>query len=95
MPFCLDSRLEREQTGGGGLVICALEDLKPVLVREGDDETEALTVLIEVNKLKVRLVVGYGACESDRQSKKLDTTPKDRKLKLWEYIESELIEAEN
>ena len=80
-------RLEREATGGGGLVIGALENLKPVLIKEGDDESEALTVLIEVSNLKVRLVVGYGANESDRQAKKLETTQKERKNKLWEYLE--------
>ena len=57
-----------------------------MLVIEGDDETEALTVRIEVNKLNVRLVVWYGACESNQQTKKY-TTKKDRKLKLWDFIE--------
>ena len=84
-----------KKTGGGGLVIGALEDIKPVLIKEGDDECEAMTVQITVNELEVRLVVGYGACESDRQAKKLDTTQKERKLKLWDYLENELIQAEN
>ena len=88
-------RLERQATGGGGLVIGALENLKPVLIKEGDDESEALTVLIEVSTLKVRLVVGYGANESDRQAKKLETTQKERKQKLWEYLDQEITEAEN
>ena len=51
-------RLERKQTGGGGLVLGALADLKPVLVREGNDEAEAITIMVEINKLKIRLVVG-------------------------------------
>ena len=88
-------RLERVKTGGGGIVIGALDDLKPVLVNEGDDESEALTVQISVNNLEIRCVVGYGACESDRQAKKLDTNQHDRKLKLWEFLENEVIEAEN
>ena len=78
-------RLERENTGGGGLVIAALEDLNPILVKEGDDESEAMTVQIKVNQFEIRIVVGYGACESDRQAKKLETSQKERKLKLWEY----------
>ena len=64
-------RLERVKTGGGGIVIGALDDLKPVLVNEGDDESEALTVQISVNNLEIRCVVGYEACESDRQAKKI------------------------
>ena len=87
-------RLEREKTGGGGLAIGALQDLKPILLKEGDDETEAISIQIEVTELKIRLVVGYGACESDRQAKKLETTQNDRKDKLWEFIENEAIEAE-
>jgi hypothetical protein len=87
-------RLAREKTGGGGLALGALNDLKPVLLKEGDDETEAISIQIEVTKLKVRLVVGYGACDSDRQAKKLKTSQKERKMKLWQFIENEVIEAE-
>ena len=65
-----------------------------MLLKEGDDESEAMIVQIEINKLQIRLVVGYGACESDRQAKKLETTQKERKNKLWEYLEEEVIEAE-
>ena len=87
-------RLAREKTGGGGLALGALNDLKPVLLKEGDDETEAISIQIEVTKLKIRLVVGYGACDSDRQAKKLETSQKERKMKLWQFIENEVIEAE-
>ena len=38
--------------------------------------------------------MGYGACESDRQAKKLETSQKERKNMLWEYLEREVIEAE-
>ena len=41
----------------------------------------------------MRIVVGYGACESDRQAKKLETYQKERKLKLSDYLEAEVIEA--
>ena len=88
-------RLEREKTGGGGLALGALRDLKPILLKEGDDETEALSIQIEVTNLKIRLVVGYGACGSDRQAKKLEIEQKERKMKLWDFIEREAIEAES
>ena len=87
------ARYSRNYTGW--LVIGALEDIKPILLKEGDDECEAMAVQVKVNQLEVRLVVGYGACESDRQAKKLDTTQKERKLKLWDYLETEVSEAEN
>ena len=64
-------------------------------MKEGDDESEALTIQVDVSNLQVRLVVGYGACDSDRQAKKLEITQIERKNKLWEYLDSEVIEAEN
>ena len=72
------ARYSRNYTGW--LVIGALEDIKPILLKEGDDECEAMAVQVKVNQLEVRLVVGYGACESDRQAKKLDTTQKKENL---------------
>ena len=54
-----------------------------------------MTVQVKVNELEVRLLVGYGVCESDRQAKKLDTTQKEKNQKLWDYLETELIEADN
>ena len=93
-PEYLVFRLERVKTGGGGLALGVLSDLKPVLVNEGDDESEAITVVVEVKQLKIRIFVGYGASDSDQQAKKLDITPKERKENLWNYLESEVIEAE-
>ena len=44
--------------------------------------------------MKIRCVVGYGACESDRQAKHLDISQTERRNKLWEYLDTEVIEAE-
>ena len=87
-------RLKREHSGGGGLAIGALKELKPILLKEGNYEAEAISVQIEAENLKIRLVIGYGACENDKQAKKLDLTQKERKSKLWDFIENESIEAE-
>ena len=84
-------RLERENTGGSGLALGALQDLKPILLKEGNDESEAISVQIEINELKIRLVVGYGALMSDRQAKQIDTTQIERKKKLCKFIENEAI----
>ena len=37
-------RLERENSRGGGLAIGALKELKPVLLKEGNDEADAISV---------------------------------------------------
>ena len=49
---------------GGGLAIGCTKDLKPVLARKRNDETEALTVDICVEKMKIKCVVGYGLQEN-------------------------------
>ena len=45
---------------GGGLAIGALHNLKPVLIRQGDDEVECLTIEITADQTKLRCVNGYG-----------------------------------
>ena len=35
----------------------------------GIDATEAISVKVNINQFEIRLVVGYGAQESDRQTK--------------------------
>ena len=63
----------------------ALHDLKHVLVRQGGDEVECLTITIIAGQTKIRLVNGYGPQIGDT---------KDRKEKFWSYLEREVIEAE-
>ena len=70
---------------GGGLAIGALQDLKPVLVRQGDDDTECLTIEICAGSTKIRCVNGYGPQLGDTR---------ERKDKFWSYLEREVIEAE-
>ena len=72
--------------GGGGLAIACTEDLKPVMTRKGNDEAEALTVEISVEKMKIKCVAGYGPQEN---------CLKENKLKFWNYIEEEALNAWN
>lgn len=72
--------------GGGGLAIACTEDLKPVMTRKGNDEAEALTVEISVEKMKIKCVAGYGPQEN---------CLKEYKLKFWNYIEEEASNAWN
>ena len=45
--------LVRQNKGGGGLALGCTKDLKPTLIREGNDEIEALSINIFANKIKV------------------------------------------
>ena len=87
-------RLEREQSGGGGLALGVVQDLNPILIRIGTDQTEAISVKININKFEIRLVVGYGAKENDRQAKLHSMSQVERKMLLWDFLEVEAKEAE-
>ena len=87
-------RLEREKTKGGGLAIGVVKDLNPILIRNGDDATEVISVKVNVNKFEMRLVVGYGAQDNDRQAKIHEMSQLERKKLLWDFLEEEINEAE-
>ena len=87
-------RLEREKSGGGGLALGVVEDLNPILIRMGTDETEAISVKIIINTFEIRLVVGYGAQESDRQARVHDMDQNERKMLLCDFLICEAKEAE-
>lgn len=84
--FIIFELVRESRDGGGGLAIGCKSELKPVLVRKGNDEIEALTVDIKVENMKIKCVVGYGP-----QGNSL----KDKKLKFWKYIEEEATAAQN
>ena len=71
--------------GGGGLAIGALHDLKPVLIRQGNDQVECITIEVTAGQTKFRCVNGYGPQLGD---------PKQRKSDFWNYLDKEVIEAE-
>ena len=61
-------------------------DLKPIKIREGDDETECLTIQITVGECNIVVLNGYGPQLNDCI---------ERKNKFWEYLEDEVDRAEN
>ena len=63
-----------------------MADIYPVKTREGDDETECLTIQITVGGFKIMVVNGYGPQMSDST---------ERKSKFWEYLEEEVNIAES
>ena len=69
---------------GGGLAVGALNELQPVLVRQGDDDVECLTIEVTAGSIKIRCVNGYGPQLSDTQ---------ERKEKFWSYLDYEVINA--
>ena len=83
-------RLKTKEEGGkgsngGGLAIGALHDINPVLVRQGCDEVECMTVEVATGTTRLRCVTGYGPQESDCTS---------RKEKFWNYLEIEVHTAQ-
>ena len=87
--FELRRELAREEGGkglsGGGLAVGALHELKPVLVRQGDDDVECLTIEVTTGTYKIRCVNGYGPQLGDSQK---------RKDMFWKYLDREVIEAD-
>ena len=61
------------------------KELQPVWVREGDDEVEALSVVISLKHMKIRCCAAYGCQESD---------PLKRKEAFWAYLDEEVIQAD-
>ena len=65
---------------GGGIAIGALHELKPVLSRKGEDETECLSVEVSVGNEKLIVVACYGPQLGD---------PKERNISFWKYLAEE------
>ena len=87
-------RLEREKSGGGGIALGVVQDLNPILIRMGNDATEAISVKININKFEVSLIVGYGAQENDRQAKLHEMSQDEIKMLLWDFLDVEINESE-
>ena len=75
----------RKDRQGGGLLIAALLYLDPVEVTR-NEEMEILVVQINVNKLKIRIITGYGPQEYEDPL---------HVLTFWQMIETEIIQAKD
>ena len=78
--------VRESRDGGGGLALGCVKELKPVLARKGNDDIEAMSVDIFVQRMQIRCVVGYGCQE---------TSLLEKKHAFWNYIEEEVISAWN
>ena len=77
--------LNRQNRQGGGLAVGIENNIESTLIREGDDNIEALSIQIILKQLPVRIIVGYGPQENDNI---------DKKTQFWNFIEQEINEAE-
>ena len=74
----------RDSREGGGLVLGCVKELKPVLVRKGNEDVEAMSVDIFVKSMKIRCCVAYGCQENALIEKK---------KAFWDFIEEEVESA--
>ena len=77
--------LNRQESQGGGLAIGIDKEIESTLVREGNDEVEALVVQLVLGEFPVRLIVAYGPQEN---------ALKERKENFWRFLEEEANMAE-
>jgi hypothetical protein len=59
--------LSRQDSQGGGLAIGINKDIESALVREGDDDVEALVVQVVLGDISVRIIVAYGPQENAKK----------------------------
>ena len=76
--------LNRHDSQGGGLAIGVVKDFESTLLREGNDEVEAISIKIGAGKLSIRTVLAYGPQENSK---------KEKKDMLWEFLEQEVNQA--
>ena len=77
--------LNRKDSGGGGLAIGVDREIESTLLREGNDDIEALVVQVVIGKLPVRIIAAYGPQENSQ---------KEKKDLFWDFIEEEATKAE-
>ena len=63
-----------------------INDFESTLVREGNDEVEAMSIKIVAGKIPIRTVLAYGPQENSK---------KEKKDLFWDYIEEEVNQAES
>ena len=82
--FCV-YYLNRQHSQGGGVALGVRKEFQSALIKDGDDETEAISVKLFVKEFPVRIVAAYGPQEN---------AVIEKKQKFWEFIENEANQAE-
>ena len=52
--YVVFEKVRKNRDGGGGLALGCIKELKPIWVREGEEQVEALSVEIFVKTMKIR-----------------------------------------
>ena len=76
----------RTNKKGGGLLTAADEDMDPVLIGTGSEETEIMTIQVKVGNEDIRIINAYGPQEDDEPNEKLN---------FWHELEMEVTKAKD
>ena len=52
--YVVFEKVRKNRDGGGGLALGCIKEMKPIWVREGEEQVEALSVEIFVKTMKIR-----------------------------------------
>ena len=77
--------LDSEKSQGGGVALGVNKDLESALIREGDDDTEVISVKVFMEKIPIRAIAAYAPQENE---------VKEKKEKFWDFLEKEADDAE-
>ena len=76
----------RTNKKGGGLLTAADEDMDPVLIGTGSEDTEIMTIQVKVGNEDIRIINAYGPQEDDETNEKLN---------FWHELEMEVTKAKD
>ena len=77
--------LNRQNSCGGGVALGVSNDFESTLIREGNDDCEAISVKVFLKEIGLRVVAAYGPQEN---------ALKDKKESFWEFLEEEVNHSE-
>ena len=77
--------LNRQKSQGGGVALGVDKEIESTLIKEGDDETEVLSVKVFLDKAPIRAISAYAPQENALL---------ERKEKFWDFLDKEVNDAE-
>ena len=76
----------RKNNDGGGVALCARKELCPAFVRDGGEDAETVTVVVNLKDIAISVTSAYGPQE---------TATVERKTKFWKYCNEEADRAKD
>ena len=77
--------LNREKSQGGGVALGVSNELESALIREGDDDTEVISVKVFMEEVPIRAITAYAPQEN---------AAIEKKERFWDFLEKEAGDAE-